>query len=619
MRSGALALLAYAVVALGATAPALLTPGAVVGGGDMPDYTGTVSFMWWAGFAITHGLDPFFASWDFYPVGQAHLAQYNLLDAFAGAPFLAILGPEQGYDLFVAFVLATTAWAGRHLARVIGAGEGAAFFAGLVLETSSFVANELHEGRLSQGWLLFLLLALAGLVRLFRGEGSWRLAVGTGAAMAATALTYWYYGAFLVIAAIPPFLAEVRRWGRAVWARVALAGGVGLALVTPAVVALARDWDTLPGVRRGERILEFEAWTGGDFGLGMAMRHSPWVGWPFAHVDLIEGIVNDQRLPAVAALLAAVAVIRRAPAWGRWLAVALAGYALSLGPYPRLADGEVWTVAGHAVPGPYRLAYAAVPFFHRFWWPSRFILLAQVGLAALAALGLDRLAGRRRWLPWAAALALLVEQAARTGALPIAADRPPGVSHEVYDSIDGPVLTVPVLGRGPDERHHLWFQLYHQQPILYGLGAHIEGHRPPGYERWIRSNPLLRALERVGNGNWEGAWIAPPAVEALVEAGFRWAVLERAVFREDEPFERYEQSLVKLWGEPDLRGATARAWRIEVPARRVWLPRAVAPPPGAGWPEDACPVETEPPECVVDGGPPADPRARRARVRSRRR
>ena len=77
------AALVFVVVAFLVTAPAWTGPaGAIVGGAEEPDWTGTMWVYWWTGFSLRHGLNPFDATWNYFPVGQAPLSQYNLLDAF---------------------------------------------------------------------------------------------------------------------------------------------------------------------------------------------------------------------------------------------------------------------------------------------------------------------------------------------------------------------------------------------------------------------------------------------------------------------------------------------------------------------------------------------------------
>ncbi|MFT4975367.1 MAG: hypothetical protein ACI8S6_001254, partial [Myxococcota bacterium] len=216
----------YLVVALGVTAPAWLGDGLLIGGGDQPDWTGTAWAYWWTGYAITHGMNPFDAAWNFFPAGQNPLSQYNLFDAILFWPLFAVLGPRLGYNVAALLTLWSSAAGAHVLARTIGGSRTTAIFAGIALETSAFCMLELSHGRLSQALLVFWLLALSGLLRIMAGKGTWKLAVLTGLAAAATHLTYWYYGLFLTLTAIPLWGAELWFWNGRRWRQLILAAAV---------------------------------------------------------------------------------------------------------------------------------------------------------------------------------------------------------------------------------------------------------------------------------------------------------------------------------------------------------------------------------------------------------
>ena len=103
----------YLLLAFLFCSKAWLNSGLIIGGGDQPDWTGTAWAYWWTGYALTHGFNPFDGQWNFFPVGQRPLAQYNLLDALIAWPLLKIFGvrigesaiffPKKGTMFFFAF------------------------------------------------------------------------------------------------------------------------------------------------------------------------------------------------------------------------------------------------------------------------------------------------------------------------------------------------------------------------------------------------------------------------------------------------------------------------------------------------------------------------------------
>lgn len=569
---------ALLVASFWVTAPAwILGPSEyLIGGGENPDWTGTAWAYWWTGFAVANGMNPFDGIWTFFPVGQRPVGQYNLLDGLIGAPMMATLGPTLGYNAFALFTVWTTALAMMVLARSAGASRWAAALAGLGLVSSSFFGFELRDGRLSQTLLVFWILAFAGLERLARGLGTWRLALATGVLVAITHLIYWYNGLFLIIAATPLWAWEMRRWDLARFRRLGLAAGVTLALCMPYIVSLAQHFKYLPGTQRAlEAWMDYGDLGRGEFGLNSAIRHSHWPGWPLMHPFLEP---DDHRVALAVLVLGFGGLFFAGAPRGRWLAVLVTGWVLTLGPYLKGYDGEPTELRL-----PYLLLYDHFPFFNRLWWPGRMALIFLVPLLVLAAMHLDRLAARLpRWKSWvlgAGVLSVLLDVDLRNAFVPIMGRAPERYNSALYSALDGPIITTPVLGQDPAGRHHLWFQVYHQQPILYGLGAHISSHRPVGYEAYIKANGLLAALATISENQTEARVVTPEDIDALVADGFRWAVVDPTTYTFDYAgnyYQNFSYAFYAIWGEPDVVAGNGLAWRVEPIDASVTIP-AMAP------------------------------------------
>lgn len=561
--------LIYLVVAFLVTAPAWLSSTDLIGGGDQPDWTGTAWAFWWTGEAILSGSNPFDGTHNFFPVGQRPLAQYNLLDALLAWPLLKLLGARIGYNLFAVLTLATSAAGAHILVRSVGSSRMVAIFTGVALETSTFFLLELTHGRLSQSLMIFWLLGLAGIVRIAKGQGSVLIAVLTGVAAAAAHLTYWYYGLFLTLAAIPVWLGEFWFWTVRRWRHLLIAAGVTIVICMPYVLGLVASYENLPGVVR-----ELEPWMGqygslgrGEFGLSMAINQSHWPLWPVLHTP---NDPEDKRIALVLLVLAAGAVATRS-IYGRlrWVLLAAGGYVLTLGPYLK------WTgLVPERLALPYLWLYDNLPFFQRFWWPQRLEILTLVGLLLLAALFLEHLSRiwpeRRKLIIGFAIAAVVIDAPLRNPYLPVEANPPRAYNARLYEVVNGPILTTPVLSLNEISRHMLWLQTFHGQPILGGLGDHIPAHRPPGYETYIRQNRVLSALEQVSIGTFKGATITPDDVSALMADGFEFAVVDPAVYSpglEGAWAASFTEFFQQIWGKPMVSSGAGRVWRISrIPA-----------------------------------------------------
>jgi len=542
----------YGLLAVIATAPAWGANGLLIGGGDQPDWTGTMWAYWWTGEALMGGGNPFIGTANFFPVGITAVAQYNLLDGLLFWPLLRIFGPIAGYNLAAIATMVSSAVGGQVLARTAGASATAAIFSGAAVEISSFLLLEITRGRLSQALLVFWLLALAGILRIVEGQGGRWTAAGTGLLAAAASLTYWFYGLFLLLAALP-LLVCIRRWKDL--ARLVAAAGVCLAATGPYVYSLITRYDALPGVQReAASWMDYGSLGRDEFGLSMAISQSRWPWWPLSHAT---GEPDDTRLPIVllvAALIGARSAGRRGAVW---LSVAGLGWLLTLGPYLKDAEGVPRRLAL-----PYLFLYDHLPSFDRLWWPQRLELLPLVALAVLAGLGLSRSTGRT---VAAAILALVADVGLRSGALPATAAAPRPVSAAIYAAVDGPVVTTPVLSEDELVRHVLWMQIHHGQPILGGLGEHLPSHRPPGYTDHVQKRRLLRALERMSVGTFRDFIVYPRDIDELLEDGFRWVVVDEQVYGlglQEEWAAAFAHILTPVFGPPDVVDGHSAAWRI---------------------------------------------------------
>jgi hypothetical protein len=460
------------------------------------------------------------------------------------------------------------------LARTVGGSRSSAIFAALALETSSFCLLELSHGRLSQTLLVFWLLALSGLLRIMSGKGTWLIAVLTGFAAAATHLTYWYYGLFLSMAALPLWLAEFWFWDSRRWGQLLLAAAITIGLCMPAVLALSASYADLPGVVR-----ELEPWMAqygdlgrGEFGLSMAINQSHWPLWPLLHTP---NDPEDKRIALALLVLAGGAALSRT-LYGRyrWLAVAGMGWLLTLGPYIK------WTeLVPMRLSMPYLWLYDGLPFFERFWWPQRLELIFLVGAIGLSVLLLEQL-GRmwpqhRRLIVLVAIVALFADKPLRNNYLPVEGLPPRDFDTRLYSVVNGPLLTTPVLSTNEITRHLLWLQVFHKQPILAGLGDHIPAHRPAGYEDAVRGFRILEGLEELSLGHFQGLRVKPSDVDALLSAGFRYAVVDPEAYspgREGEWAAAFTVYFRALWGDPMISSGGGRVWRISRIPGEVRIP-----------------------------------------------
>lgn len=547
----------------------------ILGGGDQPDWTGTLWLWWWVGEALRTGRSPLDAAANFHPFGQPLVAWGNVADALVGTPLIAVAGPIVGFNLAVGLALASAGWAAAFLARRLGASAGGAGVALVATMTSTTLLVELTDGRVSQALVAPMLVGFAGLVSVRRRAGLWL--AGAGAAFASA--IYWFHGVFFALGALAaaPFLPRrPLRW--------AGAAAVALALVAPIAVPVLRAYADMPGVARAlEPWMQEAPWNQGSFGMSMAtfQGHSPL--WPVWDGD---GEPSDKRLSVVfLACAAAGAFLGRGRGRAVALALALVGYAFTLGPWLKTPGGDVLPV-----PLPWLWLVRIAPVFERLWWPERAELLMLAGLAPLAALGADRFAAWLRVPASAAGVALgallVVETHLAQPYHPLTASPARPWSEELYAGLEGAFVTTPVAGTTADSRHALWLQVHHRQPILGGLGDHLPAHRPADWSAFVETNGLLAALSALATGGAGERVVRPADIDALRATGFRWVVVDPAVFPPgfDQAWvQGHREVLRAVFGAPERRSGKGLAWSLDPLAAPVTvrLPQALPAPAAA--------------------------------------
>lgn len=592
-------LLAWIALAGAVLGPGLPRWGSAFLGSRHTDAWGTQWFYWYAGEVAAGRAGLGHTDLLYHPWGKdlyLHTGG-NVLDAFLALPFRALLGPEAGFDLFVALVLLANGLAARRLARLAGAGPLAAGLAGLLFAFDPYALSEITQGRPTQALLVFPTLFVAELLGAPRWRG-WGAPLRAGLFLALSGLTYWFYGIFAALAGLVLGLAAlvVAPAGR----RGAVLGRLLLAAAVAAAVALPFALPMLLAGARGEvpGLLDVSGWslhgwtprTVEDFPIairaldpltGMAGNH-------FLDGGALRWVDEVRVVLVLTAALAALGLTRLEPRLRWTLLAALVPVVLVAGG-PVLAPEIGWV-------DPFYLGLARVfTPFRRLWWPVRAVALLAALLVPAVAAGIGWLAGRgglRRWVVTALVVGLAGAELRRWELLPLetTAVRPPGWARCLAASGGrGAVVGLP-LGPHPER---LYAQTVHGHPMLSGM---IDDNRVllrPEVEALERDNPLLRWLDAATRldgvlaadlAGEDGAERAAEGRARLVELGYRYVVIDREALRRSAP-------------NPELARRLARTARVR--ARE-----ALGPPVYHGDDAWVYLLDRAPWACADGAGPP---------------
>jgi len=338
--------------------------------------------MWWTSERLAVG---FAGLWDapiFYPTPRTFLfSDPMLLEGIIAAPvFWAGGSPALAYNLVLLLALVTNGLFGYGLLRSVSLLRPVAAAGGAMLVMLPYVHHEVG---------VLMLVSLAGLLGtlwswiVFVNGPSWRRGCTLGASGAATYLLCGQYGIFLALVLAPAALWMLRRELFRWRALLALLAGVAVcALLVGPLIAAQSDALGARDFRRGAS----SAWNG-------ASHPSAWLAttWPalvpFPGVETTDRAWKQAHFPGALKLMLALI----GASWGlsrartrRWTALLLSAALLAslFSALPRLEVGELslFHFVRDRVPG--------IEQMRSFW---RFIVVAQIAVVLLAALGIQAL------------------------------------------------------------------------------------------------------------------------------------------------------------------------------------------------------------------------------------
>ena len=389
MRRAARLVVAYAAITLVMTWP-IFNVAALSTASYEGDARLVIWVLGWDNHAVLSGL-PLFQSNIFYPAADslAYTEHMFGISLFTLPIYALTHNPVLAYNViwFLSFVLnglATHALLRRYTANDLAA------FTGSLIFTFSFYRMLQGHGHLQQIWTWLVPLSLLLVERWF-DRPTWLRAIAWSAAVLLQALGSWYVAVMVVLAN-----GVVIAWRLAAGPRSPLVTRLVQLLVVSAAAAVviwpfAAHYRTLAPVEPRE-ILSLSA----DAASYLMPAEHTWPGraW-LATMGRGPGSMFGERtmyLGWIALVLAACGVVAAAARnqWrtaGPYAAIALVAVLLSLGPPARPSGWMLYSLATH------------FPGIDGFRAPARFGLLVLLGVAALAALGVDAIVNRwpRAW------------------------------------------------------------------------------------------------------------------------------------------------------------------------------------------------------------------------------
>lgn len=510
-----LALLSYGLLSLILTYPLILHLTTHVPGDGIDD-PALAWNLWWVRFSILNQhTNPFDCRWIFWPIG-INLAFYTLtvLNGLLSIPLQLTFQVTLASNLLLLSSFVLSGYGAYLLARQVwpSASPAAAWLAGLVY---AFASPKLFYAALGQfniassQWIPFCLLYVW---RAAGPRGRARDAILAGLFLGLQAWAEATFASFLAI-----FIALYALWLAAdslrsrhalrqtgyTWARLALAGLIGVLLIIPMLANM------LPDLRAEGDFFG----AGGGFadvfsadvaGYLLPTQLHPLLGGlaarlPFPHDKGQHLTLGYTALALI--FIGARARPRRAAAF--WVAALLLFWLFTLGPTVRILGRDT------GIPGPF-VFVSELPFLKGNRYPSRYAVLLLACASLLVARGMAHIA--QHWPPRRARIgvgliALLFLGEHLSIPLPLSDLRAPALYHQIAatgEGAPGAVLELPLGWRNGARvvgkkdvaiMFAQWYQTVHQRPLLGGNTS-----RNPEFKfQYFSEAPLLDLLIALTN------------------------------------------------------------------------------------------------------------------------
>ncbi|MGC6507155.1 MAG: hypothetical protein ACON4U_02020 [Myxococcota bacterium] len=521
---------------------AILHPDSVLlGGWDHPDSLSNHWLLVWISTQMAAGESILHNDLYYVPVGDKPWLAGNGSVGFWMAPFLWVLGWPTGVPIGFSVLWGGIAMAFYWLCQGFQIRRWAALFPISLVLCMPYLGHELSAGRFSQVDILWLCLSWAGLMHLFQ-KNNLPVAILTGVCVSLTAVMYWYYAWFFVLIALWVALSMGVLKQITPWSGIAIAAGVSVLCISPIAVLFAHNWAAIPGTQE----LIFPSPEAVQSGMEI-----------FPMTFLGPGLGGQSVLCWIGCGLAVVLGFRegRSP-----LTLSLIGIAFIFG---LLSMGTNTPM--------FEMVYGLATPLKRFWWPARHVLVFGLAVSLLAAHGVrafmvhNQLWGKNIVM---VSLALLVPfthmaqgQSLETVTTPLSGVPMPYAELDFLP--EGGVIHLPLSPEISVSQAPLYFQLYHQRPMLNGHAQWVDRVRPELWDAQIDGHVFLSDLQSYEHNPLQNRIrFNADELEYLKTLNLRYIVLDPSLFSKPlAPMLRgLREGLTVLFGSPVHRHQSVLIW-----------------------------------------------------------
>lgn len=524
----------------------------VIGNFHNPDFPGTLWLNWWLNYSIKNHLNFFHTDYLSYPFGENLWCSVgNFLTLFLFYPINKILGLIRGFNFTAFVILLLNCLAGFTLINAIVKDKYLAFLGGFIIGVNLYSLRELAWGRLDQlviFWFIFFLWALVKI----KDTKAFKFVYISALFFILTTLGSFHYGIISLILVffwliLAFFKKEYYFLKYSFFSLI-----IGILVLSPVLIIFLYEFNSeyhfpLTNVDLFHDYFPF---------LQMMTDHSL---DPVASFSFFPYLRSKFDLIKVSPFIFALSFIFLLKNWRKrknniyWNTSWIISIILSLGPLLQFNHHPIRIGFNRVIPLPFYFLAKYVPFFSRFFWPYRFLVVFYISSVVIILISFKewfRKKNKVRKISFIiGSISVIILELAfyfcYIFPFPRTKIKIPGIYFKLKSLPEGGVLELPYF-KGKQGTEYLYYQtIYKKKLVNSSCILSPELLVPPKYRKFLSEFDLSP----------EGIFIKNKGhIEMLKKIGVRYVVFDesriRNMYNDSQKVKILRKKIIDLFGHP---------------------------------------------------------------------
>jgi hypothetical protein len=526
--------------------------------GDACDAENFLWTYWWSKTALFHS-SLFFTNMQFFPVGKDVLA-YNggFLIPLISVPFQYLFGLICSYNLIILLAFTFAGYGMYLLAKYLLKNELAAFISGFIFLFNPFLLFLVAKGLASLIMVGFVPMYILYLLKASENEGIKNIFISALFLLLIAFSTFHYTMVVLIFTAFYSLIL-IYRLDKSAIRRIGMIILVFIVVSSPYIYLFLKH--IISGSFSGFSNLKLPLFFKGNV-IDDPDKPIHYIlgGGSFVQAGIFHRIKESiSDIPFTLILLVLVSLfIKNKGKLKFWLFSAFLFLLFACGPYLMIKKGFAITPETVIIPLPFLLFYNFIPFFSRFHWPERFLVVAYLSLAMISGYSLKYIFGFIKsricqvFLGGLFILLLIAETwVCSLTYFPLKLRKAdiPAYYYKLAKEKDCAIIEYPLTFYPPLSAKYIYYQTVHHKKLFEGLAAPFLF--PLELKKFMANNKFLVCLNRLQEDVGSLKELEGEDIAAIRNLGFRYLVVHINSIK-PELKDEIIKSIDNLLGNPEI-------------------------------------------------------------------